>query len=180
MSGNTPQQAVAPLGSRLPLPLVAGALAVLVGVPGSGKSHLAARYPASWRVCLDVYRELATDDMTDQSATPVAAQIQDLLLDARLARGLTTLVDATNIYLHVRTKLLARARYWQRPIVAVLFDVPLSVAHARNAGRERVVAPQVLDDLNAQMPTADQLLAEGFTAVYLASDIARGAGRSTT
>ncbi|MEV4506001.1 hypothetical protein [Streptomyces klenkii] len=29
--------------------------------------------------------------MTDQSATPIAAQIQNLLLDARLARKLTTI-----------------------------------------------------------------------------------------
>jgi len=151
----------------------AGTLVVLVGIPGCGKSTLAARYPATWRVCLDEYRLAATDDMTDQSATPVAAQIQGLLLDARLARGRTTVVDSTNVFAHVRAGLLARARYWRRPAVAVLFDVPLAAAHAQNAGRERIVPPHVLDDLQAHVPTVDELLAEGFTAVRLASELAQ-------
>lgn len=149
-----------------------GGLIVLVGIPGCGKSTFVTRYPASWRVCLDEYRLAATDDMTDQTATPVAAQIQNLLLDARLARGRTTLVDSTNIHAHVRAGLLARARYWQRPIAAVLFDVPLATAQHQNAGRDRVVPGHVLSDLHAQLPTADQLRCEGFTAVHLASELA--------
>ncbi|MFI0742807.1 AAA family ATPase [Streptomyces sp. NPDC021100] len=160
-----------PLTTDNPLPLTHGTLAVLVGIPGCGKSTFAARYPASWRVCLDEYRLAATDDMTDQSATPVAAQIQTLLLDARLARGRTTLVDSTNVLPHVRSGLLAHARYWNRPAVAVLFDVPLAVAKTRNAARERVVPSHVLHDLHAHMPTAAQLRAEGFTAVHLASTL---------
>ena len=159
---------------------VAGTLVVLVGIPGGGKSTLAARYPASWRICLDEYRLAATDDMTDQSATPVAVQIQNLLLDARLARGRTTLVDATNIAPHIRAGLLARARHWQRRTTAILFDVPLAVAHAQNAGRARVVDPRVLDDLHARMPSVDQLLAEGFTAVRLASETAQAVPQRST
>ncbi|MFI5748966.1 AAA family ATPase [Streptomyces sp. NPDC051644] len=158
------------------LPLTDGTLVVLVGIPGSGKTTFAAQYPASWRICLDEFRLAATDDMKDQSATPVAAQIQSLLLDARLARARTTLVDATNIYPHVRAGLLARARHWQRPIVAVLFDVPVATAQAQNAGRERVVDDHVLHDLNALLPTADQLHAEGFLAVYLSSELTQTAG----
>ncbi|WP_274919444.1 ATP-binding protein [Streptomyces sp. WZ-12] len=163
-----------PPGSRLPL--ADGTLAVLVGVPGCGKSTFAAQYPPSWRVCLDEYRLAATDDMKDQSATPVAAQIQNLLLDARLARGRTTLVDSTNVFAHVRAGLLARAGYWQSPVVAVLFDVPLATAQAQNAERERVVSSHVLDDLQAHLPTVDQLHAEGFTAVHLASALIPTAG----
>lgn len=49
-------------GSRLPL--ADGTLAVLVGIPGCGKSTFAAQYPASWRVCLDEYRLAATDDFS--------------------------------------------------------------------------------------------------------------------
>lgn len=114
--------------------------------------------------------------MTDQSATPVAAQIQNLLLDARLARGRTTVADSTNVFPHVRAGLLARARYWQRPAVAVLFDVPLATAQAQNAARERVVPSHVLHDFHAQLPPPGQLHAEGFTAVHLASELAQAAG----
>ncbi|MFJ6661611.1 AAA family ATPase [Streptomyces sp. NPDC091377] len=157
-------------GSRH-LPLDPGTLAVLIGIPGCGKSTFAAQYPPSWRVCLDEYRLAATDDMADQSATPVAAQIQNLLLDARLARARTIVADSTNVLPHVRAALLARARYWQRPAVAVLFDVPLATARAQNAVRERVVPRHVLHDLHARMPTPSRLHAEGFTTVHLVSDL---------
>lgn len=62
------QTTVAPLGIRLPL--ASGVLAVLVGIPGCGKSTFASQYPASWRVCLDEYRLAATDDMTSSPARP--------------------------------------------------------------------------------------------------------------
>ncbi|MEU6926025.1 ATP-binding protein [Streptomyces sp. NPDC046631] len=153
------------------LNLPADALCALIGPPGSGKSTFAAHYPDSWRVCLDEYRLAATDDMTDQSATPVAAQIQNLLLDARLSRRLPVLVDSTNVFAHVRAGLLARARYWQCPTAAVLFDVPLATAEQRNARRGRVVPRHIVRELHQMLPTADQLRVEGFGTVHLASEI---------
>ncbi|MEU2462362.1 AAA family ATPase [Streptomyces sp. NPDC012473] len=158
--------------------LPADALCVLVGPPGCGKSTFAARCPDSWRVCLDRFRELATDDERDQSATPVAVEIQNLLLDARLSRARTTIVDSTNLEKRVRADLLTRARRWQRPCVAVLFDVPLDVVEARNAGRERVVRPHVVRKLHQLLPTAEQLHDEGFAAVHLVSGLTASTGGS--
>ncbi|MFB7852388.1 AAA family ATPase [Streptomyces sp. NPDC056053] len=143
----------------------------MVGPPGCGKSTFASRYPASWRVCLDEYRLAATDDMTDQSATPVAARIQELLLDARLSRNLPVLVDSTNVFAHVRAKLLARARYWQRPAIAVLFDLPLKTVEAQNMSRDRVVPPHIVREYHQLLPDADQLYAEGFAAVHPVSSL---------
>ncbi|MFJ1751185.1 AAA family ATPase [Streptomyces sp. NPDC088116] len=155
-----------------PLILNPGTLCALIGPPGCGKSTFAARYPDSWRVSLDVYRKLATDFEAEESATPVAAEIQTLLLDSRFSRGLITLVDSTNVFPHVRAGLIARARYWQRPAVAVLFDVPLATVEERNAGRERVVPVNVVREFHELLPTVDQLYAEGFAAVHLASELA--------
>ncbi|MFI5775023.1 hypothetical protein ACIA74_42630 [Streptomyces sp. NPDC051658] len=46
------------------LNLTAGTLCTLIGPPGCGKSTFAARYPDSWRLCLDSYRRLATDSFS--------------------------------------------------------------------------------------------------------------------
>ncbi|MFF3036408.1 AAA family ATPase [Streptomyces rubiginosohelvolus] len=144
-----------------------------MGAPGSGKSTLAARYPSTWCLNLDTYRALATDDEADQSATPVAVDIQNLVLDARLSRGLRAVVDSTNLDPAVRAGLLARARRWDRPTVAVLFDVPLGTVLARNGDRLRVVDPRVVTDLHNRLPTLAQLAAEGFGAVHQVSDLKR-------
>ncbi|WP_424217742.1 AAA family ATPase (plasmid) [Streptomyces sp. BI20] len=149
----------------VPLHLPAGVV-VLVGPPASGKSTYAAYHPTTWRLSLDAYRGAATDSEADQSATPVAAQIQSLLLDARLSRALPVIVDSCNVHGHVRATLLARARYWQRPCVAILFDTPLNEVLARNAARPRVVPEHVIRDHHALLPTREQLLAEGFDAVH--------------
>ncbi|MFC9759080.1 hypothetical protein ACFXPY_34140 [Streptomyces sp. NPDC059153] len=49
------------------LNLTDGTLCTLIGPPGCGKSDFAARYPDSWRVCLDTYRNLATDDFPNKT-----------------------------------------------------------------------------------------------------------------
>ncbi|MEV7167827.1 AAA family ATPase [Streptomyces microflavus] len=98
-----------------------------------------------------------------------------MFLDARLARGLTTIVDSTNLRALVRAGLLARAAHWQRPTVAVLFDVPLATVEAQNAGRDRVVRADVVREFHGLLPTADQLHDEGWPTVHLASPLTRPA-----
>ncbi|WP_097983027.1 ATP-binding protein [Streptomyces sp. f150] len=152
-----------------------GTMCTLIGPPGCGKSTFAAQWPDTWRVFLDFYRKLAADTETDQSATPVAVQIQDLLLDARLASGLTSIVDSTNLRAPVRAGLLARAAHWERPAVAVLFDVPLATVEAQNAGRDRVVPAHIVREFHRLLPTVGQLHDEGWPTVHLASTLTNSA-----
>ena len=143
-----------------------GAVVVLVGPSASGKTSYAVRFQSTSRICLDTLRGAVADDESDQSATTVAAQIQDLLLDARLSRNLLTVLDNTNLLPHVRAKILARARTYQRPAVAVLFDhVDLEECERRNAARARQVPTDILRWQHTLIPTAEQLLAEGFEDV---------------
>ncbi|MFJ9917787.1 AAA family ATPase [Streptomyces rubiginosohelvolus] len=111
-----------------------GTMCTLIGPPGCGKTTFAAQWPDTWRVFLDVYRKLAADTETDQSATPLAVQTQNLFLDARLARGLTTIVDSTSLSSSVRAGRLTRAARWERPAVAVLFNVPLATGRSAERG----------------------------------------------
>lgn len=150
-----------------------GAVVVLVGPSASGKSTYAERFAPTARICLDTLRGQVADSEADQSATTVAAQIQDLLLDARLSRNLLTVVDATNLLPHVRAKILARARAYRRPCVAVLFNgVDLAECERRNAGRDRQVPTELLRWQHTLIPTVEQLLDEGFTEVLPAWEMA--------
>ncbi|MFD8956324.1 AAA family ATPase [Streptomyces caelestis] len=144
-----------------------GSLIVLVGPPASGKSvWTAERFPLTCRVSLDFFRGLLTDSEADQEASDEALALRALVLDGRLRRGRITVCDSTSIEPAARADLLARARAHGRPAVAVLFTVPLAVCEARNAARARTVPPHVVRDMHARLPTADDLLAEGFTAVH--------------
>lgn len=143
-----------------------GALVVLVGPSASGKSSYAERFQPTARICLDSLRGAVADDESDQSATTVAAQVQDLLLDARLSRNLLTVLDSTNLLLHVRAKILARARLFRRPCVAVLFDhVDLAECERRNAARDRQVPLEILRRQHTLIPSRERLLDEGFAQV---------------
>lgn len=145
-----------------------GTPVVPVGPGGSGKSRFAAMFPRTWVVCLDELREQVSDDAGDQSATPEAVALQDLLIPARLSRSLTTVVDSTNVEARVRHGLVDQARQHGRHVAAVVFLTDLDTCETRNARRpanRRVPAP-VLRRQHEQTLAALPLLAdEGFTDV---------------
>ncbi|WP_411119956.1 AAA family ATPase [Streptomyces sp. 058-1L] len=103
-----------------------------MGPAGLSKSTLASTWAEKQVLELDRFRAMVSDDETDQFVTLVAVQIQTLLLDARLARGPTAILDSTHLGAPAEAGLLARAGNWQRPTVAVLFDVPLATVEAQN------------------------------------------------
>ncbi|WP_329583668.1 AAA family ATPase [Streptomyces sp. NBC_01361] len=112
-----------------------GSLVVLLGPGGSGKSRLATAFPANWVVSLDELRERLADDAGEQSVTRQAVQLQDLLVATRMERGLTTVVDSTNVEPSVRVGLVAKARAFDRPVTAVVFLTGLGHCLSRNDRR---------------------------------------------
>ncbi|WP_235437514.1 AAA family ATPase [Micromonospora sp. RV43] len=71
-------------------------LVVLIGAAGAGKSTwAAARYRPSQVVSLDALRAVVADDECDQDATADAVALLMTIVNARLSRRLTTVVDAT-------------------------------------------------------------------------------------
>lgn len=116
--------------------LPADALVVLVGVAGSGKSTFAAAHFGPTQVLSsDTFRAMLTDSPSAQGATDDAFDLLHRVLDLRLRRGRLTVVDATNVESWARDVVLAVARRHRRPAVAIVLDLPVDVALARNAAR---------------------------------------------
>lgn len=155
---------------RIDLP--AGALVVLVGVSGSGKSTFAASHFGPTQVLSsDGFRAMVADDPADQRATRAAFELLHLAARRRLERRRLTVIDATSVSRAARSGLLALARSTRRPAVAIVFDPSLAVCLTRNAGRsERTVTEAVIRrqhaELQRSLALGDGLAAEGFAEVH--------------
>ncbi|MFE9334788.1 AAA family ATPase [Streptomyces sp. NPDC006925] len=161
-----------PLDTTIPDP----ALIVLIGAAGSGKSTWARTWPATQVLELDRFRAMVADDAGDQSATAVAVDAMHAVLRARLARGLTTVIDATNTEADVRDGLLDVARTYRMPTVALLVSTPADVCVQRQASREpsRAVPEDVVRRQHADIVAAlPGLRGEGFDHVVHADNIHR-------
>jgi len=150
-------------------------LVVLVGAAGSGKSTLAARLFAPDEVLSsDAFRSVVSGDEGDQTATRAAFAILHRELDRRLASGLTTVVDATNVTGFARRSLVRRATRHGVPAVAVVLDLEPVLVLARNATRTGRIVPAVavqrqLEQLARSLRRND-LATEGFTSIRLVRD----------
>ena len=152
-------------------------LIVLVGAAGSGKSTFAARHFAPAEILSsDAYRALIAGDATDQRATKPAFGRLHRELARRLAAGLLSVVDATNIEPAARRALVTRAAGASLPATAVILDLPPSLVLARNAARpRRVVADEIvrrhLERLRVTIDArATPLDGEGFAQVVVLRD----------
>lgn len=154
-----------------PLILPDPSLVLLVGAAGSGKSTLAARlFAPDEIVSSDALRAVVAGDEADQRASAVAFRILHRTLDRRLGSGLLTVVDATNALPAHRWPITRRAATAGFPMVAIVFDLPPDVVHAQNAGRTRIVDPEVIDrHLAAVRDTVDRgrLQVEGYEPVVI-------------
>ena len=146
------------------------ALILLIGSTGAGKSTFARRlFKPTEIVSSDVCRGLVADDENDQSASADAFELLHYLVAKRLKRGLLTVVDATNVQAEGRKPLVALARQYHVLPVAIVLDVPDSVAQARNAARpeRRQLGPHVVARHRQQLrQSLRRLREEGFRQVF--------------
>ena len=111
-------------------------LVALVGVSGSGKSTFASRHFGRFEVLSsDFCRGLVSDDENDQSATRDAFDVLGYIAGKRLAAGRLTVVDATNVQRDARRQLVELAKAHDVLPVAIVLDLPESVAVERNRDR---------------------------------------------
>lgn len=153
----------------MPADLPTDALVLLIGPAASGKSTYAARsFRPSAVLSSDALRAAVSDDPADQSASADAFRALHLLAQARLRRGLLTVVDATNLETSSRAPLLALARRFGRPAVALVFDTPLEVCLERNERRidRRVPEAVVRRHFARSARTLAALQGEGYALIH--------------
>ncbi|MFF9569930.1 AAA family ATPase [Streptomyces sp. NPDC014685] len=161
-----------PLDTTIPDP----AVIVLIGPAGAGKSTLASTWHPTQVLCLDWYRALVSDRAGDQGATADAVAAMHTVLEARLARKLTTVIDMTSTEATVRAGLVQAAHHHDMPIVALMVTPPVSVCIDRQTARtpDRAVPEDVVRRQHADAVTAfPGLRHEGFDNVVFADNIHR-------
>ena len=145
------------------------ALALLIGPSGAGKSTFARRHFLPTEVVSsDRCRAFVCDDENDQSATADAFEILHLIAAKRLKAGRFTVVDATNLKPEDRKSLLALARSYYCPAVALVLDLPLWLCLERNAARhDRKLGGAVIRGHHSQLQASlPGLGKEGFKQIH--------------
>lgn len=145
-------------------------LVALVGVSGSGKSTFAASAFAPFEtISSDFCRGLVAGDENDQSASVDAFDVLHYIAGKRLARGLLTVVDATNVSREGRRQLVELAKAHDVLPVAIVLDVGETVAIGHNRGRaDRDFGDHVIRRQHAQLKKSLKGLArEGFRTVHV-------------
>jgi protein phosphatase len=153
-----------------PLKVPEFALVVLIGASGSGKSTFARKhFKATEVVSSDACRGFVSDDENSQAATGDAFDVLHFIAKKRLARGLLTVVDATNVQPEARKPLVALAREFHALPVAIVLDVPEKVCRDRNKDRsDRAFGPHVVRQQIQQLRgSLRKLEREGFRHVFV-------------
>lgn len=146
------------------------ALVLLIGPSGAGKSTFArAHFRATQIVSSDDLRAAVSDDPNDQAASADAFRILELLLNGRLKRRLTAVVDATNLRAANRRRLCSIAARYGVPAVAIVFDFADHAYFANNARRpDRRVREDVVEAQVERLRQAiDEIPSEGYTAIHI-------------
>lgn len=119
-------------------------LVLMIGISGCGKSTFARKhFSSSEIVSSDDFRAMVSDDAADQQATPDAFEILHLVVEKRLSRRRTTVVDATNLSAVHRAPLIDCARHFNCIVVSVVLNLEPMVCWERNTARDRIVPQRV-------------------------------------
>ncbi|MEU9298469.1 extracellular solute-binding protein [Streptomyces sp. NPDC048266] len=161
-----------PLDTIIPNP----ALVVLIGAAGSGESTCASTCPSTQVLEFDRFRAMVSDEAVERQAAADAVAALRTVLETRLTRKRTTVVDATNCERAVRSGLVQAARRHGVPRVAVLMGTPVSLCVIRQTARTRdraVPADTPRARHTAAVAAFPGLRVEGFDYVVFADHLHR-------
>lgn len=148
------------------------ALVVLVGASGAGKSTWAAELFRDVEVVSsDGLRAIVGSGTADLHASDDAFRLLDLIVEGRVRRGLTVVIDTLGLDPVRRAEWASLARRAELATVAVVFDTPAAVCRGRNAGRDRPVPANVLNgQLQRMRDVRAELDAEGWDVRVVSTD----------
>jgi len=155
---------------RLPAPC----LVVLVGASSSGKSSWAAgTFRDTEIVSSDRLRGMVGAGEDDQQAGTAAFSILEQIVEERMRRRLTTVIDSLGFDRDNRRRWVGLAQDAGLPAFAVVFDVPPKQARARNSERSRPIPKSVLDkQLNRFRVVQAEIDDDGFDRVIIEQPVA--------
>ena len=128
-----------------PLHLPAPCVVILAGPGAAGKSTWAAEHFAPDQVVgSDQLRALVGAGEDDIAASADAFDLLDRIVERRLARRLTTVIDTLGMDATRRERWRALAAANDLPCVTVAFDTPAALCRERNRGRAKRIPADVL------------------------------------
>jgi putative nucleotidyltransferase with HDIG domain len=119
---------------------------ITAGAPGSGKTtYRKTLYPDIQTICMDDERERLCGTAHDQTRNQeVFDNCYGRLRKALLAKE-NVIWDSTSADRKMRRRIIDLARCQGALIEFVYFDIPLEILQARNAARDRVTPPRVVE-----------------------------------
>ena len=148
-------------------------LVLLIGSSGSGKSTFARKhFKPTEVISSDFCWGLVSDDENSLEATGDAFDVLQYVVGKRLARGLLTVIDATNVQPEARKPLVELAREYDVLPVAIVLEVSERVCQDRNKTRtdrdfgSHVIRNQILQ-LRKSLRYLDR---EGFRYIHRLGD----------
>jgi F420-dependent oxidoreductase-like protein len=139
-----------------------------VGATASGKSRWASEwFHPDQVVSSDRLRAVVGAGERDQRASRDAFEVLGLIVDKRLRRRLTTVIDSTGLEPARRGEWRKLGERHRVPVHAVVFDPPAAEVRARNRAREDPVPSKIVTaQLRESEGVLDRLAGEGFAGVH--------------
>jgi alkanesulfonate monooxygenase SsuD/methylene tetrahydromethanopterin reductase-like flavin-dependent oxidoreductase (luciferase family)/predicted kinase len=154
--------------SSMELRLPAPSLVVLIGPSSAGKSTWSAQHFAPNEVVSsDSLRAVVGAGEDDQTASATAFEILERIVDERLRRRLTTVIDTLGYDDEARASWVGKAHAMEIPAHAIVFATPAEVCETRNRAKAKPIPVAALRRQVARLPEVLATLPnDGFDGVH--------------